>query len=71
MALVSSLRTSRSVTLRIARSVLLIVGVITTTVAFIGLIDEQLAVTRTAPWWYVGAAGIVVTLLALGSPRQS
>jgi hypothetical protein len=68
---VSSSRSSRAATTRLARAVLLVSGVAATTIAFVGLIDEQLVVAGAAPWWYLGIAGIVATLLALGSPRQA
>ena len=60
-----------SVLLRVVRVVLLVGGLTAMAVAFIGLVDEQLAVVGAAPWSYVGVIGMVATLLALGSPRQS
>jgi hypothetical protein len=53
---------------RVLRASLLVVGVGAMTAAFLGFIDEQLTVVGAAPWWYLGVAGVVATLLGLGSP---
>jgi hypothetical protein len=46
----------------------LVVGLVLITRALVGLVDTHLAVSRVAPWWYLGVIGLVAVLLALGSP---
>lgn len=53
---------------RAARGTLLVVGLVLITRALVGLVDTHLAVSRAAPWWYLGVIGLVAVLLALGSP---
>jgi hypothetical protein len=53
---------------RVARVALLVAGVAVSAVSFIGLVAVQLDVRDAAPWWYLGVAGIVAVLVAIGSP---
>ncbi len=62
---------SGSLAVRVVRAALLVIGLATAVVAFIGLVDERLVVARAAPWWYVGLVGVAAVLLALGSPRAT
>jgi Na+-transporting NADH:ubiquinone oxidoreductase subunit NqrB len=55
----------------VARGVLLVLGLVATTVAFVELVDVKLSLAHVAPWWYLGLIGIAAVLLALGSPRRA
>lgn len=54
----------------VARAALLGFGLIVVTVALVELIGVQLALTKVAPWSYVGLVGLAAVLAALGSPRS-
>jgi Na+-transporting NADH:ubiquinone oxidoreductase subunit NqrB len=53
----------------VARALLLALGLAALTIAFLGLVDVQLVLAHTAPWWYIGLGGVALVLVALGSPR--
>ena len=52
----------------VTRGVLLALGLLVITVAFLGLVDVRLVLGDVAPWWYLGLIGLVMVLIALGSP---
>jgi hypothetical protein len=64
-------RQSRSMWTRLARPVLLGFWLIVVTVALVELIGVQLALTKVAPWSYLGLVGLAAVAIALGSPRRS
>ncbi len=64
-----STRTRAAPAIAIAIWALLLAGVALITTAFVGLVENGNFVENSWPWWLIGLLGIMLVLLALGSPR--
>ena len=61
---------TRSRLLLAARWMLLLVGVLVPTRAFAGLVEDGIRRFDDSNWTIVGLIGLILVLLALGSPRS-
>jgi uncharacterized membrane protein len=52
----------------IARWIVALVGVTLTVLSLVRLIEVDNRATEASPWWYLGLTGLVLVLVALGSP---
>ena len=53
-----------------ARWLLVMNGVLAATVGFVGIVVGDTSLEKASPWWIIGAVGILMTVLGLGSPRD-
>ena len=54
---------ARRVVVAVARSSMLVAGVLLTTLSFVRMVEGD-----KAPWWWIGLIGVTATVVGLGAP---